>query len=734
MAWLAAGGLAVAKPGGLDPSFAPQLRASAAPGAVTVMADGRAWLSGGFDEAGGQAVGDLLVLGPDGDVEREGLPGYLRSLPPGLVAFGPGFQPGNDAFPLLDGSCLIPGGPDGWLRVSPAGEIAGKAFADLTTGQRIAPRFEKDGKIFVIRQFADGRLDVEKRDAGDGSVDSSFVLSEDFPADPVDAAPAADDGVWVLGASPATVGSGINSWPFDSVDHALFLLDASGNLAPGFPKVELPGFRSHVLVPGPDGAVRVAMGPDQWAWNLWPAPQSSVYRIEWYEASGALARRQDFRTPLGQFFIWAEDPSGRVLAADPTGKLVAWLADGTRDSDFNSPGRVTSVASLPGGKWLIDGSRRLLPNGDDDPSWITTRLDRPAAIQEIQPMSHGRMLVAGDFTWVDGAVKSGLAVLRADGTADPGFVPDPRIGRVRSTAVRGNVIHLVTDSAIDLGPDRRSNLVKLNHDGSIDETFEAEGGMGGSIILTPGLPMLDAAKVHTTAGGKLLVERIMFGGDVTSRQVVRLNSDGSRDSGFAAWSSFNNWADLLALKNGQVVIGDQWLSRDGSLIRDLADNGTDLRPLCEWRGGVLFVESQDRNRGRLKLWKGKGWSRRFQAAEVGMPDLLATPGEAGTLYVQARFSGSRPMLRRLLPNGRIDPTYRAPLVEYRARRNGEWWQLDDVGPVVYRPSDDQAESSIAVMRWSAGGLWVGGAFNQIDGEPRDGLARIRGGSLFSRRR
>ena len=738
-------GLAMGKPGQLDRRFTPQLRTVAAPNSVTLDATGRAWVAGGFDRAGGQSVSDLLVIGAEGGVERQPVPGYLRNATEGFISFDASFQEDREVFPLIDGGCLIPGAGTDWWRADAAGNIAGRAFADVGADEKIALQFERDDQIFVIRRFSDGQQVVELRRSDDGSVDPSFIMSPELSGIPLDVEPATDGKLWVLVASPSTT-SLIGLTPLGGLEnHALFRLEASGELDAAFTRKDLLSFRSHELVAGADGSLRVVMGPDQSQIHLWPTPGYALHRIEWYDAAGDLLRRQDFRLNRSQPFAWAEDSEGRFLAPSPNGDLSAWFADGTIDVDFHSPGRVSSVVSLSDGKWLIDGGRRLLPNGDDDPTWLDPQLDRPAAIREMQQMPGGRMVVTGDFTTVGGEVVSGLVVMKANGTVDPRFILDFRIDQIRSIAVHGHSIYAITDPAVSFDESYSSNLVKLNRDGSIDEGFRTSPFFSGPTVGTPfasiypfqsGLSLFGSSRIHATKGGKLLLDTISRGGDVTSRQVVRLNSDGSTDSGFAGWNAYHNWTELLPLKNGGVVIGDQWLGRDGLLIRDLAEEGTYLRPLCEWQGGVLFVESENGTEGRLRLWKGRSWSSQFRAPSVSTQDLLATRGEGGNLYVQARFSGSRLMLRRLLRTGRIDPSFRAPLFEYRSRRDGGWWQFGESGPENYAPTEDQTQSSIGVMRWlgKGGGLWVGGDFNSVDGEPRDGLARIRGGGSFSRRR
>jgi hypothetical protein len=68
---LASCSVMAAKPGDLDRSFDPELRAWVAPGHVTLAPNGQAWIGSSFDLGDGYSTGDWVRLGENGGVESE---------------------------------------------------------------------------------------------------------------------------------------------------------------------------------------------------------------------------------------------------------------------------------------------------------------------------------------------------------------------------------------------------------------------------------------------------------------------------------------------------------------------------------------------------------------------------------------------------------------------------------------------------------------------------------------
>ncbi|MEO5714128.1 MAG: hypothetical protein ABIT37_11630 [Luteolibacter sp.] len=716
--WMAACVAAVAEPGELDRQFAPDLRAWVAPDHVTVAPNGRAWIGGGFDQGDGKSAGDLVVLGENGGVAGEPAPRYLGK-PPG-VGSGYAFVP----FPLANGDFLLPGESGGWLRMSVTGQPIGKGFPDRKAEEAIVPQFEREGKLWVIRRFADGRRVLERR-LDDRRVDGGFNLPA---ADVLGAVPGPNGSVWVLAGADDTF-----NFSGTPVARRVFQADAEGTALGESLAISVP--RPMELVMGPAGAFRLVYGADRSSWNFWPAPTSKTMRIEWYSAAGGLVRGQNFFLPLFEPFAWAEAVDGSFVATDAR-SLRRYRADGVEDATFQSPGPVRSVKALAGGKWLVDGLRRLNADGSGDTSWTVPELTRAAEVRSLWPLPGGRVLAGGNFAMADGLVRNRLVVFGKDGRVDPGFMLDERIQEWKSVAVSGNAIYVVTTEPVAYGNGVRSNLVKLGLDGVLDENYEPQVPVNTWTAGVRFQTVDNVSAVTALAGGSILVETSALGGDVFVQNLARLRADGSRDFAVRAPLNFNGFGHVLALANGGFVGDGVIYRRNGSVERDLTREGIGLRPLCQWLGGVVFLETRDSSHGRLRLWLGKNWVSRFRPPTIANAGegVVATPGEAGGLYVSATWIAGQPELRRLKLTGRVDQSFHAPRFARRERqKSGNWWKAEDGRKAPFDVAAHESAVSPTVLLWHppTRRLWAGGGFNVADGKPRDGLARLRGGKWWN---
>ena len=731
LSFIALAGSAAAAPGRLDPAFAPELRAAALPRTVALGSGGEPFLLGGFDRADGAGIGDLLALGEDGSILNPA-PGYLSG--PGTAAL-PGMLPLSSfpavasPFPLEDGSYLLPAESGRWLRMNPDGTVAGPAFTGLAEGEALVPKFERDGKLWVIRLPASGHSSLERRNSSDGTVDPEFSSETDWPDDVLDAVPSALGGAWVLTGDQST-SSGFPLFPGSAVaDQHVFLVHGSGAIA-GEMRV-LSGYRPASLSAAADGGVRIILRPDRQREMYWPAPSSFTYTIQWISPSGELLRSRDFTIQRQRRFTWAEAADGSFLAPGPDGSLQRFNSDGSEDAAFASPGIVNHVAALPVGKWLVDGVRRLDADGAPDESWTVPALDRPARIHELARLPDGRIAVAGDFSTVTGENREGVALFLADGPLDPGFSLDPRVCGVTALAASADSLYAVTKDPVELRPSLRSNVVKLRFDGSLDEDFSPPfGASAAGSISGDGVTVAGVEDVAIFPDGDVLIASVSRM-EAASTRISRLNPDGSADASFDALQSYRSQGNAVITEDGGFAQGGIFYRGDGSKRKDINRPGVYLDPLCAWQGGLLFLESRDSRSPRLRLWKGNGWFPHFQPVAIGFgsPVEVAT-GEKGTLYVHARFGAGDPVLRRLLPAGRFDLSFRAPRFKNRARREaGDWWTAADSGKQNFDPANHESVAGVSALLWQPAGrmLWVGGDFNMADDSARDGLVRIAAG-------
>ena len=766
--WIVACGIGMGRPGALDRSFDPELRAFVTPDHFTIAPDGRAWIGGGFDRGDGYSTGDLVRLGENGGVESEPAWGYLKRVP-SYVTIGPQTWSSQSPalarpFLLQSGEFLLKGESGGWLRMSANGVPRGKAFPDRSAGEIITPQFELGGKLWVIRQSAGGERNLERRNSADGTRDLSLSQAPSLPKNINAAVPAPEGRVWVL------AGDGI-PWAFDfggsntAPEQKLFLVGADGNPI-GEPRV-IKGYRPVDLVAGQAGAFRLIYGSDQSRWWYWPSPSFSGQRIEWYSATGILLRTQGFSSGLYETLVWAEAADGSYVvqctgfvaagtyyaAGGGLSQLRRFNSAGVADSSFISPGNVRAVQALADGKWLLDGTRRINPNGTDDTTWTAPILSRPAIVKTLLPLPGRKVLVGGDFATIDGFVRNRLAVFDRRGAVDPSFILDERIEEVQSVAATAQAIYIVTSTPVVYADGSQWNLVKLHSDGTVDESFKPQlrdyitslisislGGIVTPIsfppVVAPFQRFTTASQVIALSGGDLLVATSHRSGDFYTGRIFCIRGDGSVVTNFKEPENFHTFSGTLPLKNGGFVSGKFIYRADGSVAREIVLPDSWLTPLCECQAGVLFRVSGTSPLQGLALWSGSGFARWFRAPSQDANSIIsATVGDFGMIYLTTLLKGQT-SIQRLFPNGRPDPTFRPPLFESRERQFGSyWWKAEENGKAPFNPALPR-ETDLAFRSWSYSSsilwqsssrhLWIGGDFNMVSGQPRDGLARIDG--------
>jgi len=180
------------------------------------------------------------------------------------------------------------------------------------------------------------------------------------------------------------------------------------------------------------------------------------------------------------------------------------------------------------------------------------------------------------------------------------------------------------------------------------------------------------------ANGDLPVETFRDAGDVFQTGLLRLRENGSVVPGIQLEPNYTVSGGALALKHGGFISGGVFFRANGTVERDLGQPNTSLVPLCECPAGVLFRNGEAYPTRRLALWTRNGFARWFRppALDWSKP-VTATPGEWGIIYLAANQL----------------PSYSKSLLWHPSTRR----------------------------------LWVGGDFNIVAGQPRDGVARIKGG-------
>jgi|GEM_PF-2020554 len=258
------------------------------------------------------------------------------------------------------------------------------------------------------------------------------------------------------------------------------------------------------------------------------------------------------------------DPDGQIafvgsasyLGSTSIEGLGRLTGAGVLDATFNrpagaSPLPVRAIARQPDGKFVIGGeftslrgvARSRIGRVEND-GGIDLSFDPGAgangSVFALAIQADGRVLVGGSFTNFGGSPRLGLARLMPDGSLDTSFLatalPSITVMEVEAIVLQpdgkvlvGGLIQTAAMNDLFQGG-FSSGLLRLNSDGSLDESFDI--GAGAHLFNT-------VASVRRVTALALQIDgKILAGGaftafnEMAASRLVRLNSDGSVDAGF----------------------------------------------------------------------------------------------------------------------------------------------------------------------------------------------------------
>jgi uncharacterized delta-60 repeat protein len=271
----------------------------------------------------------------------------------------------------------------------------------------------------------------------------------------------------------------------------------------------------------------------------------------------------------------------------PSSGMVRLNNNGTMNSDFTSNigtglvlGSISSIVRMLDGNILFSGSifefngtKLASPLRLDLDGRLSTRPYFDAYTQAIAVQSDGKIVVGGDFFRISGISHKYVTRLQSDGRPDTGF----NIGTGCNNTVQS--VKIQTDGKILVGGffttfngSTVNYIVRLNTDGTRDTTFTTNNGTGANnLVLT----------VAVQPDGKILLGGTFtaFNGSTVGR-IVRLNSDGTRDTTFIANTGTGASSTVAAIAvqpDGKILIGGVFTTFNGATVNcivRLNSNGT----------------------------------------------------------------------------------------------------------------------------------------------------------------
>lgn len=274
------------------------------------------------------------------------------------------------------------------------------------------------------------------------------------------------------------------------------------------------------------------------------------------------------------------------------------------DWQAGTDGMVIGLAAQPDGKTLICGGfthvngvartrlARLNADGSLDtafnPVITTTSLLRCVAV-----LPDGRILVGGEFGSVNGVTRTNLARLNADGSLDTSFNANVN-NTVVCVAVQPDGRIVIGGNFGSVGGQARNRIARLNADGTLDTGFDpnVQISSGSSVVQV----------IALQGGGGIIVGGTFDAvGGVTRHNLARLNTDGSLDAGFDP----NVSSSVIALalqRTGKIMVGSTSasiggqphggiarLNGDGTLDAGFVTNTSNVFSIATQADGLLII-------------------------------------------------------------------------------------------------------------------------------------------------
>ncbi len=345
------------------------------------------------------------------------------------------------------------------------------------------------------------------------------------------------------------------------------------------------------------------------------------------------------------------------------------------------------------------------------------------AVYDVAVQADGKLVIGGEFTAFNGVPRSNLARLNADGSLDTTFAPGNIVGRVEALVVQSDGKVVIGGEFSSVGGIARRSLARLNPDGAVDTGFVAETDANGVVYA-----------LALRSDGRLLVagDFIALAGQRRER-IAQLEPNGTLDASFNPSAAANGAIFALALQpNGRILLGGAFTQVNGSprsrMARLTPDGGLDMTfsQSGPMDGTVLALGVQPD--GRIVI----GGAFRFVGGVERNGIARLEPGGAlDTSFGAFGGVGGRllPAVQavRLQPNGRIliggdFTTVNGTPRNFVARLNGLDGSLDtgfDIG--------SGASSAVLALALQADGrIILGGAFATFNGTPRAGIVRLLG--------
>ena len=424
---------------------------------------------------------------------------------------------------------------------------------------------QPDGKVFALGDFITFNGQSRNRYArlnNDGSIDESFLITSGANTSVLSAV-LQPDGKIVLGGLFALVNG--------TTANGVVRLNPNGSIDNSFNQTSGANNFVEELAVQNDG--KILVGGNFQVYN-----GVDVGYLTRVNNDGSIDNTfSGFSGVNGQVQAIAIQPDNKILIGGgftavngiSRNRIARLNTDGSLDLTFNIGTGfdevVYEVTQQQDGKILVGGnfvfyngnlSRRLLrlnSNGTFD-NTFNVGMGSPDIVKSIVLRTDGKLIIAGASTYND-TIINGIAVLNANGSIYNGFTyPSSSQGGIEKAILQPNGKIIVLGSFYEFNGLNSESIIRLNEDGSVDNTFSYPTNVNN--------PILSAA---LQPNGKIIIGGVFTNYNGSSQNyIARLNANGTLDNTFISGSAANAQLRAIALQNnGQIMIGGLFTSYNG---------------------------------------------------------------------------------------------------------------------------------------------------------------------------
>ncbi|MFZ6053342.1 T9SS type A sorting domain-containing protein [Halocola ammonii] len=290
----------------------------------------------------------------------------------------------------------------------------------------------------------------------------------------------------------------------------------------------------------------------------------------------------------GQFNQYNGTPTMRIAGINSDGTLNTGFIHKIQPLNLES-GRANLISTvnnyiLVGGEFtyfdygIHPNVVKLGPTGELDHDFIKTKtMNFHARTSDVGP--NGKLVAAGIFTHYNGFPVNGIVRLNDDGSRDTTFntglgfrrdigqfsgyteVDEIEVDWENRVLVVGNFDSFDGDSLAQ-------NVIRLNEDGSLDDSFNVGGGLDGAGFISDFLTS-ENQKIYCSGSFDTWDSNV-------SGCLVRLNEDGTFDPTFSVGEGASNRVRTMALQaDGKLIIGGDFYFFQGIEQKCIARINTD---------------------------------------------------------------------------------------------------------------------------------------------------------------